>query len=613
MLDLSRFVLVRVLGSGKIRAVLSENLMDNQDPSAIQSEIGEEQNPLLHAGPEVSEVNLGQALARRIDDAPTIVQKAQLIWALPTNERHAVLGSLDAATVAEVIELQPDENIALLGNLPAPKFIQLVNLGSAEQGRMWLERAVTSGHLAALMLPALVRPRDLIHMLMTSPDFRRALPRLLNFNRANDMRSVLHPLEWKQSLDDLLLADAQELLQRAGIKNRSVRAILQSLVDFYPEAYLETVRLGLARVQYEEDHPDEYTNLTEEAFALPDFLNSDLTPVDQLEVKADGTAPEAVRPITEIVPAAIDPFLTLATSQLPEERRNKLEDELRGLLRQEIVAAGSYSQHDLMRAANRLLFQLRAGLQQSGALTSEDAAHVLASKSFNEVAQLGSRVAEKYRQKSLQLAGAKDWLDGHQKQFLQAMRTPEASMDMERNVPVFYISSRPNQPRDEWQPVGLTEIEHQLDLISAWAGLARAAFATAARVQTIFATAKTRTAEEACRRIVVALCLYRRWEPELVRPSEDNAQFRRQFSDSLGRLNPARQIVLTAIDKTPSAAWKPADAKEKARGLLMTAVDELEKTSRPQRPSRTSTQQSDGSFGTSNDDDQDPLDNSESN
>jgi hypothetical protein len=562
--------------------------MDNQEPSAIEPVTNSDETSLEFAvaNDRAAEATLGQSLARRIDSAPTIPQKADLIWALPTSERHAAMGALKADVIAAIIELSPQENIALLGNLPAPKFIELVNLGQAEQGRLWLERAVTSGHLAAQMLPALVRPRDLIHMLMTAPDFRRALPRLLNFNRANDMRSVLHPLEWKTSLDDLLLADAQHLLSRAAIKNRSVRAILQSLVDFYPEAYLETIRLGLARVQYEEDHPDEYGNLTEEAFALPDFLNEDLTAADTVAQRGLPTEADPIRPVTEIVPAAVDPFLTMATSQLPEERRAKLEEELRGLLRQEIVAVGSYAQQDLLRAASRLLFQLRAGLQQSGASTADEAARVLADRSFNEIAQLGSRVAEKYRQKSLQLAGIKDWLDSRQKQFLAAMRTPEASMDVEQNIPVFYIATRPNQSRDDWSPVSLPEIEHNLDHISAWVGLARAAFSSASRVQTIFATAKTRTAEEACRRIVVALCLYRRWEPELVRPNEDYAQFRSQFSDSLGRLAPARQIVLNALDSTPSESWKPADAKVKARVLLMTAVDELEKVERPSRTAK---------------------------
>jgi hypothetical protein len=241
-----------------------------------------------------------------------------------------------------------------------------------------------------------------------------------------------------------------------------------------------------------------------------------------------------------------------------------------------------------MRAASRLLFQLRAGLETSGASTAEEAARLLLSRSFNEIAQTGSRLAEKYRQKSLQLAGVKDWLDSNQKQFLLAMRTPEASMDVDSNVPVFYLSARPNQPRDEWPSLTLSEIESKLAAISAWVSLAKAAFTSAARVQTIFATARTRTVEEACRRIVVALCLYRRWEPELVRPNEDYAPFRRQFSDSLGRLNPARQVVLEAIDATPAAAWKPASAKDDARELLLTALDELEKPEKANRTRKTS-------------------------
>lgn len=522
-----------------------------------------------------------RALARRIEEAPTLPMKAELLWALPTAERHAALGELHAELIAAIIENQPEDNTALLGNLPAAKFSEIVNIVPPEQGRMWLERAVTSGHLAAQMLPSLMNPRDLMPMIMTSPDVRRALPRLLNFKRAEEMRTLLHPLEWKTSLDDLLLADAEELLKRAPIKNKHAKAVLQSLLDFFPELYLETIRLALDYAKYAEDHPEELADLTEMPFELPIFLNENLAAppaAEETSAAADTPAPTSNgHHPTGLVPSASDPFLALATSQLSEGRRNQLEDELKKLLRQEIVASGSFAQADLMRAAGRLLFGLRAGLEQVGGNTPETAAHLLETRSLSEVALLGARVAERYRQRSLGLSGYKDWLDSQQKQFLNAMKTPEAGMHPETGEPVLYLAKRPSQPREEWTPTPLAEVDAKLESIGTWASLARAAFGSPARVQTIFATAKTKTAEEAARRIVVALCLYRRWEPELVRPGEDYAPFRRQFSDSLGRLNQARQVVLEALDKTPEDAWKPADAKEKARGFLLNAIAELEK------------------------------------
>lgn len=526
-----------------------------------------------------------RALARRIEDAPTLPQKAELLWALPTAERHAALGELNADLIAAIIENQPEDNTALLGNLPATKFSEIVNIVPPEQGRRWLERAVTSGHLAAQMLPSLMNPRDLMPMIMTSPDVRRALPRLLNFKRAEEMRTLLHPLEWKTSLDDLLLADAEELLKRAPIKNKHAKAVLQSLLDFFPELYLETIRLALDYAKYAEDHPEELADLTEMPFDLPSFL----TEAPPVEAVAEGEGADPPAPsanghhaqgsagATGMVPATGDPFLSLATSRLPEARREQLEEELKKLLRQEIVASGSFAQADLMRAAGRLLFGLRAGLAQVGGNSPETAAHILETRSLSEVALLGARVAERYRQRSLGLSGYKDWLDSQQKQFLAAMKTPEAGMNPETGEPALYLAKRPSQPREEWTPTSLAEVDAKLESIGTWASLARAAFGSPARVQTIFATAKTKTAEEAARRMVVALCLYRRWEPELVRPGEDYAPFRRQFSDSLGRLNPARQVVLEALDKTPDDAWKPADAKEKARAFLLNAVDELER------------------------------------
>ena len=250
---------------------------------------------------------------------------------------------------------------------------------------------------------------------------------------------------------------------------------------------------------------------------------------------------------------------------------------MKALLRQEIVSTGSFSQADLNRAAGRLLFQLRAGREEAGVTTPEAASQVLAARSLTDLSLLGARVAERARQRSLRLSGLKDWLDRGQKQFLNAMKTPEPGLREGTGEPVLFVAARPNQPRLEWPSHTAAEIEAQLEEIAAWAGLARAAFVSPARVQTIFATAKTRTAQEAARRTVMALCLYRRWEPELVRPGEDAAPFRRQFADSLRRLNPARHIVLEALDATPADAWKPADAKEKARALLLRAVDELER------------------------------------
>jgi hypothetical protein len=165
------------------------------------------------------------------------------------------------------------------------------------------------------------------------------------------------------------------------------------------------------------------------------------------------------------------------------------------------------------------------------------------------------------------------------------MNTLEPGVDPQSGEPALYLPTRANQPRDDWQPMLLTDIADKLGEITAWSGLARAAFGTPARVQSIFAGLKTKTAEEAVRRTIVALCLYRRWEPELVNPAEDLPAFRRQFADDLGRLEPARHVVMQALDATPMTAWKPADAKERARTMLMAAIDQMQTAAR-KKPSR---------------------------
>ncbi len=551
---------------------------------SLEKQRAEEQGIVPAAKPHID----GKALARRIEDAQTLPQKAELLWSLPTLERHAALGALSADLVAAMIEMDPESNTAMLGNMPAPKFGEIVNLGAPEQGRRWLERAVGSKLMAAQMLPALLPPRDLMLMLMTSREYRNALNGLLNFRRAEQMRTLLHPLEWKNSLDDLLLADAEELLKRSPIKDRNIRTILQSLIDFFPELYLDVIRKSLDYAKYQEDRGEELADILDMPFAMPEMLNetpsapaSSMAVAPSKDLNNNGIDPS----ITELIPASNDAFMQMATSRLPVDRRDQLEAELKDLLRREILANASFSQADLLRASGRMLFQLRAGLLQVGADTPEAASQALLTRSFTDIVALGARATERYRQRALQLSGVKDWLDRAQRQFLASMNTLEPGVNPETGAPALYLSARPNQHREDWQPTLLSDVDSRLDEIAAWSGLARAAFGSPSRVQSIFASLKTKTAMEAVRRTVIALCLYRRWEPELVNPGEDFVLFRKQFADELGRLNAARQVVLDALDATAPDAWKPHDAKQRARDLMLYVIDVMEnqRSAKPQK------------------------------
>ena len=123
------------------------------------------------------------------------------------------LGALPAPVVAALIEGDPEQNTALIANLPAAKYRQVINLGTPAQGRAWLERAVGSGTLAGSILPSLMTGSDLADMLVTDPGVRRALPRLLNFERAERWRQLLTTNEWHKNIDELLMADTDELLK----------------------------------------------------------------------------------------------------------------------------------------------------------------------------------------------------------------------------------------------------------------------------------------------------------------------------------------------------------------------------------------------------------------
>lgn len=509
-----------------------------------------------------------------VEDAPTLAEKSRLMRTMTPDERHATLGGLPAPLVAALIEGDPEQNTALIANLPAEKYRQVINLGTPAQGRAWLERAVGSGTLAGAILPSLMTASDLADMLLSDPGFRRALPRLLNFERAERWRQLLTTNEWHKNIDELLMADTPELLARAPLRNRAVKDVLSSLLDFVPELYLEIVNLARDRAARMEDHADELEDILTLPLGLPELAVAAQSPVGATQGARDEQA--AVSPLAELIPEGGDPVFALATSGLTPARKAVLEEQLKTLLRDEIVATASFAQADMQRAAGRVLFYLRAGLESFGP-TLGDASRALETRPLSEISLLGARVAEGFRQRSLGQAGLRELLDARQRQFLDALRQPEAGVHPETREPVLFLAGRAKQERGEWRPTPLAEVTARLDDIAAWGPLARAAFGTPERLHLIYGTLKTRTWEEAARRTVLALVLYHRWEPELVRPEEDYAAFRRQYgTGKKNGIDEARQIVLDALDATPDAAWKPSGAKARARDLLLRAVGEIE-------------------------------------
>ena len=507
----------------------------------------------------------------RVEAAHTLTEKGRLIRDMTPVERHQTLSALPPTLVAALIEGDPEQNTALIANLPAEKYRQVINLGTPAQGRAWLERAVGSGTLAGSILPSLMTASDLADMLLSDPGVRRALPRLLNFERAERWRQLLTTNEWHKNIDELLMADTGELLGRVSIKNKAVKAVLQSLLDYVPELYLEVVNLARERATRIDDNPDEFDDLTSSPFGLPELLGSAPAGEGVSTDKGEDTSP-----LSELIPEGGDPVFALATAGLNPARKAILEDQLKTLLRNEIVATASFAQSDMQRAAGRVLFYLRAGLESFGP-TLGDATQALEAQSLNEISAIGARLAEGYRQRALALSGLRDFLDARQKQFLEAMKQPEAGINPETREPVLYLATKAKQERPEWHPTPLSEVQTRLSDAAAWGGLARAAFGTAERLHLIYGTAKTRTWDEAARRTVLALVLYRRWEPELVRPTDDYAAFRRQYgTGKKNGIDAARQILLDALDATPDAAWKPSDAKARARELLLRAVGEIE-------------------------------------
>jgi hypothetical protein len=375
------------------------------------------------------------------------------------------------------------------------------------------------------------------------------------------------------------MSDTDELLKRAPIKNKSVKNVLLSLLDFVPELYLEVINLARDRAVRMDEHEAELEDILTMPFGLPELAGNGAAPDGVHRGIRDDEAP--VSPLADLIPEGGDPVFALATAGLSAARKAVLEEQLKTLLRDEIVATASFATADMQRAAGRVLFYLRAGLESFGP-TLGDATSALETRQLPEISALGARQAVSYRQRALALSGLRDWLDSRQRQFLDSMKLPEAGVAPDTREPVLYLALRPKQERPEWHPTPLSEVQTRLIDIAAWGPLARAAFGSADRMHSIFATAKTRTWDEVLRRTVLSLVLYRRWEPELIRPEEDYAAFRRQYgTGKKNGIDEARQIILEALDATPDSAWKPSDAKARARDLLLRAVGEIETLSLP--------------------------------
>ena len=317
----------------------------------------------------------------KVETAPTLAEKSDILFSMTAEMRHETLGAMPATTVAALIEGDPSRNTALLANLPIQKYTQIVALGPFNHGRVWLERAATAGTLAASILPSLLNGRDLAEMLLTDPEFRRALPKLLNTQRAERWRQLLTTSEWHHHIDSLLMSDTDELLGKIKFKNDAVRAVLQSLLDYVPELYLEMVLAANERAKHTEDNPDELEDIISTPFGISGMDVPDHDPQTERDEVSSTKSP-----IADVIPSGGDPVFALATAGLNPARKALLEEQLKTLLRQEILATASFAQAAMSRAAGRVLAYLRLGLESYGE-SVEDATRALEIHNLPEISR----------------------------------------------------------------------------------------------------------------------------------------------------------------------------------------------------------------------------------
>jgi len=453
--------------------------------------------------------------ARAVNAAPSLQQKATVLWALDDRSRREVLEIVPPALIGVLIQNLEEDNRYLLGDLSLRQFRAVLGLCSPERKYYWLTTALSFTDARANVLPLMLPTREIVDILLTRAEFEEQLQAIAEYPLEHQRLPPEAFDNPAQSLVDLF--GPENFLTQFPVSDPSLAHFLQTILDYDPDRYVDLIREGLRGLNYAENHPHEWEDVTETPVLLDSVEPIDVLSDDVVAPESRGTSVD--EPVLALVPVGETP-LTRLTNALPSPIRSRVSEELQYLfVRQAIAEGGSFVLSDLQIIARSVEAYLLLGLQAESGLRPEREAAVLASRPLHRVSQSGARVVERLRQVALRLQPLTAVLGSEQRALLHSIVHPRLTVT-EDGRPVLYLLPGDNLPDSAEIP----EATRLLQDVVAWTEIVRAL--GAARIEAVLA--KGATVATILEELALAAVLYARVELGLVTP-DDLARFARRY------------------------------------------------------------------------------------
>ncbi|HEU4754215.1 MAG TPA: DUF6178 family protein, partial [Armatimonadota bacterium] len=444
------------------------------------------------------------------------------------------------ALVGALVQNLEEDNRYLLGDLSLEQFRALLELCSPERKYYWITTALSFTDARANALPLLIPTGELAEILLTRVEWETHL-RALGEYPLEDARLPPEMLtDPAQALVDLF--GAENLLRQFPVNDTGLAHLLQTLLDYDADRYVDLVREGLRRADYAENHPTEWEALTEDPVLLEPLEG------EGVEAPASDLVPEE-RPLpggdvpVSLVPVKAPPLVRL-TAALPPALQERVGQELQYLyIRQAVAEGGSFHRSDLSRVARSTEAYLLLGLQAESGGDPERERQLLQNRPLNKISQSGARTVERLRQVALRLAPTEKVLDAEGRAFVRSLVRPRLTLGPE------------GEPRLQLLPAG--DLPETADLPTATGMLQEtAAWVALARSMGLARTEKALAAAGSMRALLEELALgavlFGRLEPGLTEP-QDRKRFTARYATPEGLpTEEARTGLLRALE--PAAA-----------------------------------------------------------
>jgi hypothetical protein len=475
--------------------------------------------------------------AQAVGAAPTLEQKTTLLWAMDDRQRREALEMVPPALIGAMVQNLEEDNRYLLGDLSFEQFRALLRLCSSERKFYWISTALSFTDARANALPLLLTTGELVEILGTRPDFDDHLRALADYPLEDARLPAELMQDPAQTLIDLF--GANNLLRNFPVADAQLEQVLQTLLDFDPDRYVDLIREGLRSSDYVENHPLEWDTLTEDPVLLR--AAAAVEPVE-IEEEIEQEPAEGAEPFEAplaLVPVGAPPLARLAAA-LPPALHARVSEELQHLyIRQAVAEGGSFLRADLERAARRVEAYLLLGLQAESGGESRREAAVIARRPLHKISLSGAKVVENLRQVALRMGPLEKLLTPRHRAVVRSLSHPQLTVGADGG------------PRIVLAPERGLPAETDLQEARAWVSVA-AALGYAKTESALKAAGSVDRLQEA---LALGAVLFGRLDLGLVEPG-DEARFRERYLTPSGHVIPEAQSSLRR-----AAEAGPADSE----------------------------------------------------